>query len=59
MTSPPPPYLYDSWDFCKKNFKGYQDFSVKIGGSSYSLYGWGVEGGGELSIENEVTTGFH
>ena len=47
--------------FVKKFSRGEQDFSVKIGGSPYSHIGMGCSGGGggELSIEKDVSTGFH
>ena len=63
MTSPPPPPLtYMTVGIFAKIFsRGDQDFFVKIGGSPYSHIGVGCEGGGggELSIEKEVSTGFH
>ena len=44
--------------FAKKVSREDQDFFVKIGGSPYSHIGVGY-GEGELSIEKEVSTGFH
>ena len=45
--------------FVKRFSRGDQDFFVKIGGSPYSHVGVGCRGGVELSIEKEVSTGFH